>query len=447
MPFEGFWGSTLSGLTAAELAVTAAASRQLRDGVTAAVQRALEPLFAPGRVRQPRGIAWTEALHRALEHPRLLAVGGEDAADMPQLHVSLLTLGDCNRGATPSAAARLSKLPLEGSPGGCSLPSGRYRLAAARIGPSVYVAGGTGPEGDPCPEVLCFNTLSYRWDHHMLQSRMDPMPTPRYGHEAVGVMGRYLLCIGGKTTTIRDSPQGRDEVIGASSDVLDIVSGRWVPLPCCLRQPRVYFGAASIAASGASPAYVVVSGGLSLAGGQPSATSEGRLASTELLDVTNLPQLFAGASTAAPRAPLCWREGPRLLCPRSDFSLAGPIQGRLYAVGGSGARRCVEVLETAGLAQQLQGADAAELPAPCPRWELHPVELPEGRSSGVAVALGRRLLLAGGSQRAVLCFGPAGSASGGDAPGPSSSWSLLQGGDLDTLRLGAKVVAFGLGAC
>mmetsp|Transcript_18089 Transcript_18089/g.57426 ORF Transcript_18089/g.57426 Transcript_18089/m.57426 type:complete len:247 (+) Transcript_18089:624-1364(+) len=246
------------------------------------------------------------------------------------------------------------------------------------------------------------------------------MPTPRYGHEAVCALGRYLVCIGGKAAGARESLQGSDEVIGGSADVLDVATGRWAPLPCRLENPRVYFGAAAVGRN------IVVCGGMAL--GTPGRRAlEGRLSSTEILDAADLPMIFEGAAGEGAPPSLRWRQGPSLQSPRLDFSLAGPINGRLYAVGGSGARRAVEALDVSELLAARVDTSA--------QWEVHPVELPEARSCGNAVALGQRLLLVGGSQRAVLCFGP------GD-----DSWAPL-GAELDTMRLGAKAVAFGCGAC
>jgi len=167
-----------------------------------------------------------------------------------------------------------------------------------------------------------------------------------------------------------------------------------------------------------------------------------------------------------------------LLFPRYDFSLAGPIAGCLFAVGGSGARRLVEVLDTEGLLERLPPAatptsSSARTPqAPCvalrrellsegwadlhlrsggsfgvaeaisggssgpkqpPRWALHPVEVPDGRSSGNAVAAGHSLWFLGGSQRAVLRY------TLGDP-----SWQPV-GAELDSMRLGASAVAVGCG--
>jgi len=469
MPFEGFWCSTLSRLTARDLATATSASRQLRAGAAAAAERALAPLFAPRRVKRPSGVSWSAALHRATELSRLLVVGGEDAADMPQLHLSIVTMRG-GQGSSSSSRCSHLRLPPLGSGGGdgCSLPSGRYRLGAARLGPLIFLTGGSGPEGDPCPEVLAFDTLSLRWAGPADGVPQARMPTPRYGHEAVGLLGRYLLCIGGKAAGARESPQGSDEVVGGSADVLDVVTGCWAKLPCRLEQPRVYFGATVVTDPATSATSVVVCGGAGLASGAPMA-QEGRLASTEILDVAGLPGLFGEEEEEErgggqrqqekrrPPPPLQWRQGPPLRMPRYDFSLAGPVAGRLYAVGGSGARRCVEVLEVGELL--LPGRVGGEGEAlSLPRWELHPVELPEARSGAATVALGPRLLLAAGSQRSVYCFGPAPSeeeddpcdvANGhsvSDGLGPSGCWVRLEGADVDSLRLGSKVVAFGAGA-
>lgn len=308
----------------------------------------------------------------------------------------------------------------------------------------VYVAGGTGPEGDACPEVLRFNTLSHRWeDGDSALPAPQPMPTPRFGHEVVAVLGRYLLCIGGKAAAARDLPEGRDELVATSADVLDVLTGRWVALPCRLAQPRVYFGAAVVTCPTTQCAVVVVSGGMEMGGFLQQTSAEGRLASTELLDVSGVPGLFSGDDSCAP---LAWQPGPPLLRPRYDFSLAGPAAGRLYAVGGSGARQCVEVLEVSDLPRLCCEAVPAGASAELPRWEVHPVELPESRSSALTVALGDRLLFVGGSQKLVYCLGPTSGDAEGDGAGglgPLGRWSPLRGAELDSLRLGAKVVAFG----
>lgn len=64
-------------------------------------------------------------------------------------------------------------------------------------------------------------------------------------------------------------------------------------------------------------------------------------------------------------------------------------------------------------------------------WHLHPVELPDTRSCGAAVAFGGGLCLLGGSQRAVLSYRL------GDP-----TW-VQTGVELDSMRLGARVVAIG----
>lgn len=447
IPFEALWGGTFSQLSSTEIATASASSRVMRDAAAKAAERALEPLFAPERVRKPPHVCWLEALHRAYELPRVLVIGGEDTADMPQLHLSIVTL--------QGTGARHTALPPVSRPGGCSLPTGRYRLGVSRVGPLIYITGGTGPEGDPCLEVLRFNTLSHRWDDALLRPAPAPMPMPRYGHEAVSVFGRYLLCIGGKAAGTRESPEGSDDVVGGSADVLDTMTGRWKPLPCRLECPRVYFGAAVVGST------VVVCGGMALGGRQaPLGSSEGRLSSCEILDTAELPELFSDGPTPG----LCWRRGPSLQFPRYDFSLAGPIDGLLYAVGGSGARRLVEVLDTTNLAlrpvaddhREVQRALLSEgwvdLHSRCPdvqippsileadsdadcskplRWQLDRVELPQARSCGMAVSVARHLVLAGGSERSVIGYEIG-----------SDSWVPL-GAELDIMRLGAKAIAFG----
>eukprot|EP00747_Dinoflagellata_sp_TGD_P169384 gnl/TRDRNA2_/TRDRNA2_198250_c0_seq1.p1 gnl/TRDRNA2_/TRDRNA2_198250_c0~~gnl/TRDRNA2_/TRDRNA2_198250_c0_seq1.p1 ORF type:complete len:505 (+),score=71.24 gnl/TRDRNA2_/TRDRNA2_198250_c0_seq1:68-1516(+) len=474
IPFEALWGGTLSRLTAAELAAASGACRLLRDGVTNAVEQALEPLFVPSGLRpwKPATISWAEALHRATERPCLLVVGGEDAADMPQLRLSLHTL---RRAAFGSGVVGGDSLGL-----GCSLPSGRYMLGATRVGPIIYVTGGTGPEGDPCPEVLRFDTLSHRWVDtdeiaDVSAARGVPpkpalLPTPRYGHEAVSVLGRYLLCIGGKAAGLNGGQREVDVSIGNSTDVLDTATGRWATLPCRLECPRVYFGAVAI------ENLVVVAGGMALAAGGPSGTAngslEGRLSSTEVLDATDLPRLFEDDALLNAGPPqLCWHRGPSLLRPRYSFSLAGPIAGHIFAVGGRGAPRIVETLELSSLKAYLQHADteamrlhgesvllqgpsyleavhdallhqgwddlharAAAATDGTAGWKMHPVDLPDGRSGGNAVAVGNLLCFAGGSVRTVLFLEEG-----------ARSWEPL-GVELDVMRLGARVVAFGDGA-
>lgn len=278
------------------------------------------------------------------------------------------------------------------------------------------------------------------------------MPIPRYGHEAVCVLDRYLLCIGGKAVGGRDTPQFCDEVVGASTDVLDTVTGKWAQLPCKLGCPRVYFGAVAVGSS------VIVCGGMAL-GGARQGTSEGRLDSTEILDAASLPLLFSSMEDESSPLVMSWRYGPWLQFPRYDFSLAGPISGRLFAVGGSGARRLVEELDVSALssspallrtrdpqAREALLADgwidvhahAGYPPERSPqtegqnasRWVLHPVELPSARSSGNAVAVGNRLILCCGSERSVLSYEP-----------DAAAWVGL-GVELDSMRLGAKAVAF-----
>lgn len=427
LPFEALWAGLCSQLSAVDMAVASAASRMLRAAALAAARETLENVL--GHVEKPCAMSWPEALFRAWEWPRLLVVGGEDSADMPQLQLAMVTL----QGNGP----RHKVLPIAGAEG-CSLPTGRYRLSAAQVGQMVYVTGGTGPDGDPCREVLRFNTVTHQWDTSM---RMDPMPTPRYGHEAVSLFNRYLLCIGGKAAG------GNDGVSGGSTDVLDTETGRWFPLPCRLECPRVYFGAVSFGST------VIVSGGMSLGvfqghGNRTEGLSEGRLSSTEVLDVSKLPNLEAPE--------LRWRRGPWLQFPRYDFSLAA-IGGSCYAIGGAGARQLVEVLSVTeftknapqhrppGLQPALlsrgwvdihvmagqDGVESSSAVSESGQWVLHPVELPEVRSCINAVAVDNQLVLIGGSARKVLSY------RAGDP-----AWLPL-GVDLSTMRLGAKAVAFG----
>eukprot|EP00812_Abedinium_dasypus_P013965 NODE_747_length_1379_cov_209.781722.p3 GENE.NODE_747_length_1379_cov_209.781722~~NODE_747_length_1379_cov_209.781722.p3 ORF type:complete len:178 (+),score=43.82 NODE_747_length_1379_cov_209.781722:3-536(+) len=175
---------------------------------------------------------------------------------------------------------------------------------------------------------------------------------------------------------------------------------------------------------------------------------------TEVLDVSELPLLFAGAP---PPPSLSWRHGPDLRFPRYDFSLAGPIGGLLFAVGGSGARRLVEVLATTNIVTwlaamrdgQLQAAASATVARPARQppavqpslsgvvadmhWALYNVELPDTRSSGNTVAVGRSLYLIGGSQTAVMRYTLG-----------KPSWEVA-GAELDSMRLGAKAVVLGCG--
>jgi len=157
--------------------------------------------------------------------------------------------------------------------------------------------------------------------------------------------------------------------------------------------------------------------------------ADGRLGTTELLDTAELPGIFDDRGEAAAAPSLRWRQGPALHYPRFDFSLAGPLEGHLYAVGGSGASRIVEALDASEL---LAGAPEPQLAA---GWAVHPVALPEARSTANAVAVGRQLVLVGGSDRALLSF-----SHGADC------WRKL-GVELATMRLGAKAVAFGQGIC
>lgn len=292
----------------------------------------------------------------------------------------------------------------------------------ARAGPLIYITGGTGPEGDPRREVLRFSTVSQQWDQ---VCSADPMQTPRYGHEAICALGRYILCIGGNAAGVRESPQGSDEIIGGSTDVLDAVTGRWARLPCHLEHARVYFGAAVVGR------FVVVAGGKALGAASSLAATgpaDGRLGTTEFLDTTALPGIFDDRGDSVTTSSLHWRQGPALHYPRFDFSLAGPLERHLYAVGGSGASRIVEVLDVSEL------LDEAPEPALTAGWQVHDVALPESRSTANAVAVGRQLVLIGGSDRTLLSFGHG-----------ATSWRKL-GVELATMRLGAKAVAFGQGS-
>mmetsp|Transcript_21993 Transcript_21993/g.61529 ORF Transcript_21993/g.61529 Transcript_21993/m.61529 type:complete len:493 (-) Transcript_21993:46-1524(-) len=484
IPSEDIWGSTLSLLHVKELASVAPASRLVLACVGTVVSSALghvsPHLLGARRAkawRPPVGIGWVESFRRAVEWPRLAVLGGEDARDEPLLPISLVCLG----GDMTSVNGRA----MSTSP--CSLPSGRYRLSASQVGLTVYVTGGVGPEGDQCLDVLRMDALTHRWDSGAPQP--EPMPTPRYGHESVCVFDRYLLCIGGKAAGCpaggsEEDAKRRDAEVGGSTDCLDVESGRWLTLPCRLASPRVYFGAAVVGN------VVVVCGGAAL--GRSAGASEGRLASTELLDVSQLHYFFDEATDAyssSAKAEVAsswrWQTGPRLLFPRYDFSLAGPIDGLLFAVGGSGARRLVEVLDALEVAAwlrqpggppqlganaqhpQLQRREPEEMQAYerraaspdvqqqlltegwadvhahtppsglaggtsiAPQWSLHPVELPDSRSCGNTAAVGNSLYLVGGSQRCILHYTIG-------AP----AWECAPV-ELDSMRLGAKALALG----
>jgi len=474
---EVLWRLAFLHVSAADLAAAAAVSQLLASCVAAAVGETV-PILAvcAGRGRTcsllPSQIGWAEALRRAIEWPRLLVFGGEDAMDMPQLHLSLISFTGSGSCVTASHLRRA--MP------NCSLPCGRYRLSATCIGLEVYLTGGIGPEGEACPEVLRMNALTHAWAHG--QVPQAPMRIPRYGHESVCVSGRYIMCIGGKAAdhtkrSVDESVRSLDIEVGGSIDCLDTYTGRWLPLPCRLACPRVYFGAAVVGTT------VVVSGGAAL--GQINRNlgpSECRLSSTELLDASELHLLFEGHKSLPS---LRWQPGPSLIVPRCDFSLGGPIDGCIFAVGGSGARCLVECLEvsnihaylganpataTSGLAElpgrqgvqdvhehllshgwvdfhmrtpphsnsgneQVTSSPASELYAspvkkpPC--WKLHPVELPKGRSSGNVVAIGRTLCLVGGSERSLLHYRP------GD-----EAWQTVDA-ELDAMRLGSRAVAVG----
>lgn len=451
MPIEALWVGALSHLDAADYVQLAAASRSAQAAVAVASRTALGSFHRASSWELPSGLGWAEAFRRAQEWPRILILGGEDSMDEPQLHLSMVSLSVHAHAGPQARRPYHFRLPAE-----AELPGGRYRLSATRVGGFVYVTGGTGPEGDDCPDVLKLDVIGHCWQQ---SCKAMPMPTPRCGHETVALFDRYLLCIGGKVSgRLQPGCDERarrlqlDEKVGGSADCLDTFTGRWVTLPCRLSSPRVYFGAAVLGNT------VIVTGG--------SATSvnhtapEGRLSSTELLDVTHLPALFEGRDDAAQ---LMWRPGPSLLFPRYDFSLACCKTGQgslLFAVGGSGARRLVEVLDSAAIALWMANrgksskdstvADEVQrdllqegwvdvhtrAPHRAPQsrpnaWALHPVELPDTRSCGNVVGIGHTLFLVGGSQRQVLAYTLG-----------QPSWVSL-GVELDSMRLGAKAVALG----
>eukprot|EP00933_Yihiella_yeosuensis_P071743 TRINITY_DN79987_c0_g1_i1.p1 TRINITY_DN79987_c0_g1~~TRINITY_DN79987_c0_g1_i1.p1 ORF type:complete len:476 (+),score=73.01 TRINITY_DN79987_c0_g1_i1:69-1496(+) len=454
------WIATFSQLPAQDLARVSATCRPLQAAVTSAAAKSLEELFAPGRVQLPDGMSPAEALHLGFECPQLLVVGGEDRADMPLLHLTLLTLspdgkshrGDLSRSGKSSCNGyrsgmsndekRLrSGLPPARVHGWCSLPSGRFHLAAAKVGPLICLTGGTGADGEPCRDVLLFNMLSRSWTgSRTLGAGPPPMPTPRYGHESVAVQGRYLVCIGGKAAGAK-SPQVSDEIVGGSADVLDTITERWASLPCRLKNPRVYFGASVVGT------YIIVAGGLALGSSEvsdPEESSMHRLRSTEVLDASDLNRLFEeNPSPATSSSSLYWQTGPPLHSPRSHFSLAGPIEGILYAVGGNTNSTnyfdsTMESLDAGALTLACSALEAeVKLATPQTTNELSWQALHDVRTSpdSCTVALGRMLVKSGGNIRAVLYHRPT-------RDDKATSWQPL-GVDLDILRYGAKVVAFG----
>lgn len=252
------------------------------------------------------------------------------------------------------------------------------------------------------------------------------LPTPRFGHKAVCVFARYLLCIGGKAAGSRLLPQCSDGVVGGSTDILDTVTGRWVSLPCRLASPRVNFGAAAVGSM------VIVCGGMSLGSSLPPGWSGVGLSSTEVLDVTKLPELFMDG----PVPELQWCSGPSLQFEHTDFSLAGPIDGCLFAVGGGGGLRRVEMLDVRSIPSLERQVSVQDDPSghdntPTTHWELCPVDLPEVRNCASVVAVDRRLILLGGTKRNLFSYEPG-----------AAAWEPL-GVGLDTTRLGASVTSFG----
>ncbi|CAE8691014.1 unnamed protein product, partial [Polarella glacialis] len=97
MACEALWVASLSQLSSLELAAAAPVCRSIHTAVLAATERILEPLFAPGsRVLWPRGLSRPEAIHRAVGQSRILVLGGEDGAELPLLHLSLVSI--CEEG-------------------------------------------------------------------------------------------------------------------------------------------------------------------------------------------------------------------------------------------------------------------------------------------------------------------------------------------------------------
>lgn len=420
---------TLSCLHASDLAASAQASSSFK----AAAEQAAAALVAclwPAHVgaRQPPGVSWIRALALARDVPRLLVLGGENQLDEPLLNPELLEIM-----RTPPRVRTLR----------CRLRRGRYRAAAARLGRYVYITGGADPEGNVSTEVLVFDVLTHDWASSLLA---PVMRSKRHGHAALGIWARFLIVLGGKP------PEGAtDSSTAQSVEIFDTARNRWYDLPP-MNEPRVYFGAAFDAVNG----MVVVCGGISPGQGKP-------LRSTEVLDLTQLPKYVEAVDQGNAPPEIAWHWGPPLQFPRYDFSLAGPLNGHLYAVGGSHARRLVETLPLHEVVTAAKGSPSGGYPSggaegdasagntrelllsegwadvhslsaairgALSGWQLHRVELPEAHSCVSCVAAGNYLFLVGGSQRSILRF----------EPHRGLQWQPT-GAQLPQMRLGLVVVS------
>lgn len=92
-----------------------------------------------------------------------------------------------------NAGGELTELP--------SLPYGIDNAAAAAIGPKVYLAGGTGPDGNPGRELLCLDLSDTAGGWKTLK----PMPGPARMQPVVAASGGKLYLFGGFAGRTADS--------------------------------------------------------------------------------------------------------------------------------------------------------------------------------------------------------------------------------------------------
>ncbi|CAI7779478.1 unnamed protein product [Closterium sp. NIES-53] len=118
------------------------------------------------------------------------------APEAPSGEVTAATATTATTPALPEATAAISGTDATAVTAATGVPLARYRHAAAALGSSVFVFGGTShPHAPPLTSLQVFSTRSFSWLPDPVAS--GQMPAPRHSH-AMATVGNQVYLFGGR---------------------------------------------------------------------------------------------------------------------------------------------------------------------------------------------------------------------------------------------------------